>query len=107
MLLADPASKAAAARLLHPAEEGDVDVALDAGLTLQLPGPLPGRTGRPLLVAPSALKRRSPFTPEGRAALLHAVAHIELNAIKTVHNEDQPIKRLVAPPLAQTARRWP
>jgi uncharacterized ferritin-like protein (DUF455 family) len=25
--------------------------------------------------------RRSPFTPEGRAALLHAIAHIEFNAI--------------------------
>jgi uncharacterized ferritin-like protein (DUF455 family) len=44
-------------------------------------GPLPGRPPRPRLVDPAALPRRSPFTTEGRAALLHAVAHIEFNAI--------------------------
>jgi uncharacterized ferritin-like protein (DUF455 family) len=32
-------------------------------------------------VAPAQLARRSPATPEGRAALLHAVAHIGFNAI--------------------------
>ena len=32
-------------------------------------------------MAPAQLARRSPFTREGRAALLHAVAHIEFNAI--------------------------
>jgi uncharacterized ferritin-like protein (DUF455 family) len=32
-------------------------------------------------VAPSGLPRRSVHTPEGHAALLHAVAHIEFNAI--------------------------
>jgi uncharacterized ferritin-like protein (DUF455 family) len=32
-------------------------------------------------VAPAALPRRSAHSPEGRAALLHAVAHIEFNAI--------------------------
>jgi uncharacterized ferritin-like protein (DUF455 family) len=36
---------------------------------------------RPRLVDRPPLPRRSPFTPEGRAALLHAVAHIEFNAI--------------------------
>ena len=75
--MAEPAAKATAARLLHPAEYGQVD----ADVLLHPSGPLPGRTGHPLLVAPDALKRRSPFTPAGRAALLHAVAHIELNAI--------------------------
>ncbi len=77
LLLAEPAAKATAACLLHPAEDGPVD----ADVLLHPAGPLPGRTERPPLVAPDALKRRSPFTPEGRAALLHAVAHIELNAI--------------------------
>ena len=76
-MLADPVRKAAAARALHPATDGVVD----ASAQLQPAGPLPGRAGRPLLVAPSAVKGRSPFTHEGRAALLHAVAHIELNAI--------------------------
>jgi uncharacterized ferritin-like protein (DUF455 family) len=45
------------------------------------PPPLPGRPARPLLVEPAQVPRRSPFTAEGRAALLHAVAHIEFNAI--------------------------
>jgi len=75
--LTDPAAKAAAARLLHPAPES----LLDTTTALQADGPLPGRTGRPPLVAPADVPRRSPFTTEGRAALLHAVAHIELNAI--------------------------
>jgi uncharacterized ferritin-like protein (DUF455 family) len=35
----------------------------------------------PRLVAATAVPRRSPFTPEGRAALLHSVIHIEFNAI--------------------------
>ena len=77
LLLAEPAAKSAAARALHPAADGVIDHAL----VLQPGGPLPGRTARPPLVAAAAVKRRSPFTPAGRAALLHAVAHIELNAI--------------------------
>jgi uncharacterized ferritin-like protein (DUF455 family) len=40
-----------------------------------------GRPERPLLVAPRELARRGLATPEGRAALVHAVAHIEFNAI--------------------------
>jgi uncharacterized ferritin-like protein (DUF455 family) len=75
--LAASDKKAAAARLLHPAPAAP----LDPLLQLQAPTSLPGRSSRPTLVAPSAVKPRSPFTTEGRAALLHAVAHIELNAI--------------------------
>lgn len=75
--LTEPATKAQAALALHPALHG----VLDTAATLQALGPLPGRTERPVLVAPAALTRRSAFTTEGRAALLHAVAHIELNAI--------------------------
>jgi uncharacterized ferritin-like protein (DUF455 family) len=41
----------------------------------------PGRPARPLLVAPRDLAQRGLGTPAGRAALLHAVAHIEFNAI--------------------------
>jgi uncharacterized ferritin-like protein (DUF455 family) len=41
----------------------------------------PGRPERPLLVPPRALPRRKPTTLKGRAALIHALAHIELNAI--------------------------
>jgi len=42
---------------------------------------LPGRPEHPRLVAPRDLPQRSPQTPAGHAALIHAVAHIEFNAI--------------------------
>ncbi len=41
----------------------------------------PGRPLQPRLVAPKNLHRRSLHTPEGHAALIHAIAHIEFNAI--------------------------
>lgn len=41
----------------------------------------PGHPARPELVPPRALPRRRLSTLEGRAALLHALAHIEFNAI--------------------------
>jgi uncharacterized ferritin-like protein (DUF455 family) len=56
-------------------------------LALQAPDPSPdwpdrpGRPERPLLVAARDVPKRSHGSPEGRAALLHALAHIELNAI--------------------------
>ena len=40
-----------------------------------------GRPTRPRLVSPRDLPRRGLGTAEGRAALIHAVAHIEFNAI--------------------------
>src|SRR5262249_18994831 len=45
------------------------------------PATLPGRPERPRLVHPARVPRRSPAKPEGLAALLHAIAHIEFNAI--------------------------
>ena len=42
---------------------------------------LPGRPLLPTLVAPLSMPRRSMATVEGRAVLLHALAHIEFNAI--------------------------
>ncbi|MFZ1728372.1 MAG: ferritin-like domain-containing protein [Albidovulum sp.] len=41
----------------------------------------PARPEKPPLLAPRDVPRRRPGTPEGRIALLHAVAHIELNAV--------------------------
>ena len=41
----------------------------------------PARPLHPVLLQPRDMPRRSPAAPEGRLALLHAVAHIELNAI--------------------------
>ncbi|MFC3087401.1 ferritin-like domain-containing protein [Tabrizicola soli] len=41
----------------------------------------PARPDRPELLAPRDVPRRRPGTEAGRLALLHAVAHIELNAV--------------------------
>ncbi len=46
--------------------------------------PMPDRPGRPdlpKLLMPREMPKRSAFGPEGRIALLHSLAHIELNAI--------------------------
>lgn len=53
----------------------------DGALTPPPGRPLPGRPSRPRLVDPAEVPARSPFTPEGHAALAHAIAHIEFNAI--------------------------
>jgi uncharacterized ferritin-like protein (DUF455 family) len=47
------------------------------------PAPIeaPGRPPRPVLVSPRDTPQRGLGTPEGRAAFLHAIAHIEFNAI--------------------------
>lgn len=45
------------------------------------PVPVPGRPERPRLVDPLQVPRRKLTTPTGRAALVHAVTHIEFNAI--------------------------
>ncbi|NUB43090.1 ferritin-like domain-containing protein [Fertoebacter nigrum] len=45
------------------------------------PPPRPARPESPALLDPRDVPRRRPGSPEGRAALLHAVAHIELNAV--------------------------
>ncbi|MGH8539565.1 MAG: ferritin-like domain-containing protein [Stenotrophobium sp.] len=42
---------------------------------------IPGRPERPLLIHPSEVPKRGLGSPAGRAALIHAVAHIEFNAI--------------------------
>lgn len=58
-----------AGRLARAGEVGEADL-LDAG-----------RPPLPELVAPGKLAHRRIGTPEGQAALIHAVAHIEFNAI--------------------------
>ena len=45
------------------------------------PPGLPGRPPRPELVDPARVRQRSVHTPAGRAALTHAICHIEFNAI--------------------------
>jgi len=45
------------------------------------PPPVPARPGKPELLNPRDVPRRKPGSEAGRKALLHAVAHIELNAV--------------------------
>ncbi len=54
---------------------------LDPQATLEPSGPVPGRPARPRLIEPAGVAQRSPFTAEGHAALVHAICHIEFNAI--------------------------
>ena len=75
--MSDPATKAAAVRAAFDAGGWTID----CEATLAEPPGLPGRPERPRLVPPKDVPTRSPFTAEGRAALLHAIAHIEFNAI--------------------------
>lgn len=75
LLCRDPGTKAALTRQLA------CDAPLDASAVLAEPPGVPGRPARPALVHVNALQRRSVATPQGRAVLLHALAHIEFNAI--------------------------
>lgn len=52
---------------------------LDIGNTQ--PPLFPSRPEKPELLAPRDVPRRRTGTPKGRIALLHAIAHIELNAV--------------------------
>ena len=56
-----------------------LDVTLQEKLTPKRD--IPGRPPLPTLVPPLQLPKRSMRTVEGRAALIHALAHIEFNAI--------------------------
>lgn len=59
-----------------------------SGRTLSLRSPLdmavpdrPGRPEKPELIPPRRMPKRALTTDKGRIALLHAIAHIELNAV--------------------------
>jgi uncharacterized ferritin-like protein (DUF455 family) len=54
---------------------------LDPAAGLAATGAIPGRPARPELVPPRLVGRRSMVTTEGRAMLVHALAHIEFNAV--------------------------
>ncbi len=71
----DPNLKAQAALAL------DLSLPVGADAHLSAPTAGPGRAARPLLVPHTQLKSKSMATPEGRAMLVHSIAHIELNAI--------------------------
>lgn len=74
---ADPKEKVALALALQ-GEAATLSIAIEAPGAA---GTAPGRPAKPELIHPARVPRRSPFKPEGLAALLHAIAHIEFNAI--------------------------
>lgn len=91
LLEPDPARKAAQARALFSGVSG-ADQLTDPGLSYAVreaeltlddaqQAAMPGRPPLPRLVPAKDVPSRSPFTLEGRAALLHAICHIEFNAI--------------------------
>jgi uncharacterized ferritin-like protein (DUF455 family) len=57
------------------------ELAIPADAPPPRPIGMPGRPGRPKLVSARALPQRGFGTPEGRAGFVHAIAHIEFNAI--------------------------
>lgn len=78
--LTDPDEKVAATRALCAAARQHGC----GGEMLRTPGDeagVPGRPERPRRVSATDVEKRSPFTPEGRAALIHSICHIEFNAI--------------------------
>lgn len=71
-----------------PAQKGARVAALDLAAVLCAESPetadakrIPGRPARPELVPPRVVPNRGLGTQVGRAAMVHAVAHIEFNAI--------------------------
>jgi len=61
------------------AQAATILIATDA--QLEAPAGVPGNPSRPELRSHLDVPKRSPFTSNGLAALLHAVTHIEFNAI--------------------------
>ena len=68
-------------RLARTRELGNLGGCCDPAAAIADPGDVPGRPPRPLLVAPRDVPARPVTTADGRAALLHALAHIEFNAV--------------------------
>lgn len=97
--ISDPLAKArAAARIARLAVRRPFVVGATA-----TPG-RPGRPERPALLSPKAMPKRNPGSARGRTALLHALAHIELNAIDLALDiiirfagEDGPLPRELRP----------
>lgn len=79
LLASEPASKVALTQTLWAAwQQGLVDASADAsraGIAI------PGRPAKPLLVSPMQVPRRRLGSRAGHAAMIHAITHIEFNAI--------------------------
>jgi uncharacterized ferritin-like protein (DUF455 family) len=80
LLETDPIAKTAGVAAMAKAFLAG-DCAVDNSAVLHLSEAIPGRPARPALVPPRLVGRRSMTTLEGRAMLIHALSHIEFNAV--------------------------
>lgn len=80
LMARDPDAKCDASIALYGASQVDQLTLADTG-SRPLPVAVPGRPENPRLVSPLEVKHRGLGTAQGRAALIHALAHIEFNAI--------------------------
>ncbi|MES2283459.1 MAG: ferritin-like domain-containing protein [Pseudomonadota bacterium] len=78
LLEKNPATKV---QLTQSLQTGRSTLLIEPGYALQEPHGVPGCPLRPELRSHLDVPKRSPFTTEGLAALLHSVTHIEFNAI--------------------------
>lgn len=99
LLTADPWAKAAGAKVLH---DRWLAGAVMVGAPIAMPD-RPGRPSRPVLVPPGQSPRRGRGgSARARFALLHAVAHIELNAIDLAIDMAGRFAPAMQPPAAVT-----
>lgn len=80
LILPDPCAKVIAVENINLEGDYYLDVSADYQAIAER-AHVPGRPAKPELVDPKAVGMRSVHTDEGRATLLHAIAHIEFNAI--------------------------
>ena len=80
LCIGDPAEKVQAVQSMW-AQQATLRLSPSAVITPDADLTLPGRPALPRLIPAKEVPTRTPFTPEGLAALLHAVCHIEFNAI--------------------------
>ncbi|PWF49339.1 ferritin-like domain-containing protein [Massilia glaciei] len=79
LLETDPTDKAEAVATMADAFAAGA-LCVESRGDLPVSGVIPGRPARPELVPPRLVGRRSMVTVEGRAMLIHSLAHIEFNA---------------------------
>ena len=81
LLTADGRAKTALARKIASTWFEARERGVEPEIGSATPPDFPSRPERPELLAPRDVPRRRPGSEKGRLALLHAVAHIELNAV--------------------------
>ena len=77
----DPVQKVTATQSLFAHVKADGVINREPAIASPIQISVPGKPDKPELVSPRLVKNRKLSTPEGRAGLVHAVSHIEFNAI--------------------------